>query len=147
MTQTNAEQMRDHMSVLEQSTEVQEPVADVIAQKIMDDLDDRAGILDGVDDDIRSDMYSAIRAIVLAALSRQSAQPVSAEREQIRNEALEAENLELHRKLAAAELDARNAWSRYENANSSRLTTERQLESIRSLQSSGAGGAKGRDKP
>jgi hypothetical protein len=39
-----------------------------------------------------------------------------------------AENRALHRKLAAAELDAKTAWGRYENANSSRLTTENQLE-------------------
>lgn len=43
-------------------------------------------------------------------------------------EELDAENKELHRKLAAAELDAKTAWSRYENANSSRITTEQQLE-------------------
>lgn len=42
--------------------------------------------------------------------------------------ALEAENKELHRKLAHAELEVCAAWSRYEAANSSRITTERQLE-------------------
>lgn len=38
-----------------------------------------------------------------------------------------ADNLALHLELAAAKLDAQSAWSRYETANSSRITTERQL--------------------
>jgi hypothetical protein len=43
-------------------------------------------------------------------------------------EALDKENLELHRKLAAAELDARTAWARYEGANNSRKATDAQLQ-------------------
>jgi hypothetical protein len=43
-------------------------------------------------------------------------------------EALDKENLLLHRKLAGAEFDAHTAWSRYEAANRSRQATEVQLE-------------------
>jgi single-stranded DNA-binding protein len=42
--------------------------------------------------------------------------------------AKEVENLALHRKLAAVDLDAKTAWSRYENANSSRKSAEVTVE-------------------
>lgn len=44
---------------------------------------------------------------------------------------LDESNLSLHRQLAAAQLDAQTAWGRYENANSSRITTEQQLAALR----------------
>ena len=50
---------------------------------------------------------------------------------QAENAAKDEENLRLHRQLAAVELDARTAWERYENANSSRKHAEEMLALMR----------------